>query len=70
MNRNKQFYKKTPILFIEPIQQNKGHELSVLYKQLAGEDARKAFDQVLSVSAEDKAWVLKWIKDKYDVDVK
>jgi tripartite-type tricarboxylate transporter receptor subunit TctC len=40
------------------------------YKQLAGEDARKAFDQVLSVSAEDKAWVLKWIKDKYDVEVK
>jgi tripartite-type tricarboxylate transporter receptor subunit TctC len=40
------------------------------YAQVAGEDARKAFDQVLSVSAEDKAWVLKWIKDKYDVEVK
>jgi tripartite-type tricarboxylate transporter receptor subunit TctC len=40
------------------------------YAQLAGEDASKAFEQVLSVSAEDKAWVLKWIKDKYDVEVK
>ena len=40
------------------------------YQQLAGEDARKAFDQVLSVSKEDKDWVIKWIKDEYDVDVK
>jgi tripartite-type tricarboxylate transporter receptor subunit TctC len=40
------------------------------YTQVAGEDARKAFDQVLSVSKEDKAWILKWIKDKYDVEVK
>ncbi len=40
------------------------------YQQLAGEDASKAFDQVLSVSQEDKAWVLKWIKDEYDVEVK
>lgn len=40
------------------------------YQQLAGEDARKAFDQVLSVPKEDKAWVLKWIKDKYGVEVK
>ena len=40
------------------------------YPQLPGEQARKAFDQVLSVSAEDKAWVLKWIKEKYDVEVK
>jgi tripartite-type tricarboxylate transporter receptor subunit TctC len=40
------------------------------YAQMAGEDARKAFDQVLKVSAEDKAWILKWIKDKYDVEVK
>jgi tripartite-type tricarboxylate transporter receptor subunit TctC len=40
------------------------------YAQVAGEDARKAFDQVLSVSAEDKAWILKWIKDKYGVEVK
>ncbi len=40
------------------------------YKQYAGEDAGRAFDQVLSVSDEDKAWILKWIKDKYDIDVK
>ena len=40
------------------------------YPQLAGEKANKAFEQVLSVSKEDKAWVLKWIKDKYGVDVK
>lgn len=40
------------------------------YQQLAGEDARKAFDQVLSVSKEDKAWVIQWIKDKWDITVK
>ena len=40
------------------------------YPQLAGDKANKAFEQVLSVSKEDKAWVLKWIKDKYDVEVK
>ena len=40
------------------------------YKQLAGEAARKAFDQVLSVSKEDKAWVLQWIKDEYGIEVK
>ncbi len=40
------------------------------YKQLAGKDAHMAFDQVLSVSKEDKAWVLKWIKDEYGVEVK
>lgn len=40
------------------------------YPQLAGEKARKAFEQVLSVSEEDKAWILKWIKEKYDVEVK
>jgi len=40
------------------------------YQQLAGKNAQKAFDQVLSVSADDKAWVIKWIKDKYNVEVK
>ena len=40
------------------------------YQQLTGEAARKAFDQVLSVSKEDKAWVLQWIKDEYGVEVK
>ena len=33
-------------------------------------EMRKAFDQVLSVSQEDKAWVIKWIKDEYGVEVK
>ena len=40
------------------------------YEQLAGEKARKAFDQVLAVSKEDRAWVIKWIKDNWDVEVK
>ena len=40
------------------------------YPQMAGEKARKAFDQVLKVSKEDKTWVIKWIKDKYGVEVK
>jgi tripartite-type tricarboxylate transporter receptor subunit TctC len=40
------------------------------YQQMAGEKARKAFDQVLSVPKEDKAWVVKWIKDEYDIEVK
>lgn len=40
------------------------------YPQMAGERARNAFDQVLGVSKEDKAWVIQWIKDKYDVEVK
>jgi putative tricarboxylic transport membrane protein len=40
------------------------------YQQMAGETARKAFDQVLSVSKEDRAWVIKWIKEKYDIEVK
>jgi hypothetical protein len=31
---------------------------------MAGEKASKAFDQVLSVPKEDKAWVVKWIKDE------
>jgi tripartite-type tricarboxylate transporter receptor subunit TctC len=40
------------------------------YPQMAGEKARKAFEQVLNVSREDRAWLLKWIKDKYGVEVK
>ncbi len=40
------------------------------YPQLAGEKARKAFEQVLGVSKEDKAWVIQWIKDNYGVEVK
>ncbi len=40
------------------------------YKQMAGEDARKAFDQVLSVNPGDKAWLISWIEKKYGVKVK
>ena len=40
------------------------------YKQMAGEDARKAFDQVLSVDPADKAWLIGWIEKKYGVKVK
>ena len=40
------------------------------YEQMAGEKARKAFDQVLAVSKEDRAWVVKWIKDNWNVEVK
>lgn len=40
------------------------------YPQLAGDKARKAFNQVLSVSAADKRWILKWIKDRYGIEVK
>jgi hypothetical protein len=40
------------------------------YQQLAGESARKAFDQVLNVPKEDKAWVTRWIKEKYGIEVK
>lgn len=40
------------------------------YQQMAGEKARKAFDQVLSVSKEDKQWVVQWIEDQYGIEVK
>lgn len=40
------------------------------YKQLAGEDARKAFDQVLKVPKKSKAWLLGWLKDRYGVTIK
>ncbi|MBZ4658848.1 MAG: tricarboxylate transporter [Desulfacinum sp.] len=39
------------------------------YKQYYGEGAAKAFREVLKVPKESKAWLLKWIKDKYDVTV-
>ena len=39
------------------------------YPQMAGKAARIAFEQVLSVPKEDKQWVVKWIKDKWDVTV-
>jgi len=37
------------------------------YPQMAGEEARKAFDQVLQVPAADKKWLINWLKEKYDV---
>lgn len=40
------------------------------YKQLAGEKARKAFDQVLNVPAQDRKWLINWIETKYDIKVK
>jgi tripartite-type tricarboxylate transporter receptor subunit TctC len=39
------------------------------YPQMAGKSARIAFDQVLTVPKEDKQWVVKWIKDNWDVTV-
>ena len=40
------------------------------YQQLAGEEARQAFNEVLSVPPESKTWLLNWLKDRYDVTVK
>lgn len=40
------------------------------YPQIPGEEARAAFNQVLSVPPEIKAWVFQWLKDRFDVTVK
>jgi len=40
------------------------------YKQLPGEQGRKAFEQVLKVPPESKVWLYGWLKDRYDVTVK
>lgn len=40
------------------------------YSQLVGKEARQAFNEVLSVPPESKKWLLKWLKDRYDVTVK
>jgi len=40
------------------------------YQQLAGMEARQAFDEVLSVPPESKKWLLNWLKERYDVTVK
>lgn len=40
------------------------------YKQMAGKTARIAFDQVLSVPKEDRAWLINWLETKYEVKVK
>jgi tripartite-type tricarboxylate transporter receptor subunit TctC len=40
------------------------------YPQLAGEKARQAFDQVLSVPPQDRKWLINWIETKYNITVK
>jgi tripartite-type tricarboxylate transporter receptor subunit TctC len=40
------------------------------YQQLAGKEARTAFNEVLSVSPESKKWLINWLKERYDVTVK
>jgi len=40
------------------------------YPQLVGQEARQAFNEVLSVPPESKQWVLKWLKERFDVTVK
>ena len=40
------------------------------YPQLAGKEARQAFNEVLSVPPESKKWLLNWLKERYDVTVK
>ena len=40
------------------------------YKQLAGEEALQAFNQVLNVPQDSKTWIIGWIKDKYGITVK
>jgi tripartite-type tricarboxylate transporter receptor subunit TctC len=37
------------------------------YKQMAGMEARSAFDQVLKVPPQDKEWLINWLKMKYGV---
>jgi tripartite-type tricarboxylate transporter receptor subunit TctC len=40
------------------------------YPQLVGQEAKWAFNDVLSVSPVSKQWVLKWLKERFDVTVK
>ena len=40
------------------------------YEQMAGETARKAFDQVLEVPGQDKKWLINWLETKYGVKLK
>ena len=40
------------------------------YQQLVGKEARMAFNEVLSVSPDSKKWLIKWLKERYDVTVK
>ncbi|MCK4783843.1 MAG: hypothetical protein KAV87_08850 [Desulfobacteraceae bacterium] len=40
------------------------------YEQMVGKDARAAFDQVVSKAEGSKAWILKWLKDRFNVTVK
>lgn len=40
------------------------------YQQMVGKEARAAFDQVVSTAEGSKAWILRWLKDRFDVTVK
>ena len=40
------------------------------YQQLAGKEARMAFNEVLTVSPESKKWLINWLKERYDVTIK
>ncbi len=40
------------------------------YQQYSGDAAWNAFKQVLSVPPESKAWLINWIKEKYDITVR
>ena len=39
------------------------------YPQIAGEKARRAFDQVLEVPPQDRKWLVNWIETKYAVKI-
>ena len=40
------------------------------YEQSVGENARKAFDQVLNVPKKDRTWLIKWLETKYQIKIK
>jgi tripartite-type tricarboxylate transporter receptor subunit TctC len=40
------------------------------YAQMVGKEARAAFDQVVATAEGSKAWMLRWLKDRFDVTVK
>lgn len=40
------------------------------YTQMVGKEARAGFDQVAATAENSKAWILKWLKDRFNVTVK
>ena len=40
------------------------------YKQMVGKEARAGFDQVAATAENSKVWILKWLKDRFNVTVK